>query len=211
MTTNIIPSQKGEQLSFFQLFSEKGWKIEIPIIQRDYAQGRESATSIRNALIDVLYRHISENENIDLDFVYGGLTGEHNDTLILLDGQQRITTLFLLHWYLANKENRAKEFQDFMLSGNDSHFTYATRASAREFCNAIVRCELDFSRLISTNDEVRLSTILRDMPWYFESWENDPTIRAMLTMVDAIDEKFMHAQGLFDRLINNCTFPKVIC
>ena len=30
----------GEPLSFFQLFAEKKLRIEVPIIQRDYAQGR---------------------------------------------------------------------------------------------------------------------------------------------------------------------------
>ena len=34
--------ESGERLSFFRLFSEKGYHVEIPIIQRDYAQGRET-------------------------------------------------------------------------------------------------------------------------------------------------------------------------
>lgn len=202
MSTNETTSNKGEQLSFYQLFSEKNWKIEIPIIQRDYAQGRESAKSIRNALVGVLHKIITRNENMDLDFVYGGLTGRNNDFLIPLDGQQRLTTLFLLHWYLATKENKTKEFQDFMLYVEDSNFTYATRASAREFCNALVKCEIDFNTLLEADGGDRLSKTLKDKPWYFESWDNDPTIKAMLNMLDTIDENFKNTQDLFDRLLN---------
>lgn len=36
-TTN---EYKGERLSFFKLFAQKNYKLVIPIIQRDYAQGR---------------------------------------------------------------------------------------------------------------------------------------------------------------------------
>lgn len=31
---------RGERLSFFKIFSQKNFKLVIPIIQRDYAQGR---------------------------------------------------------------------------------------------------------------------------------------------------------------------------
>ena len=205
MPTNEVESNKGEQLSFYQLFSEKNWKIEIPIIQRDYAQGRKSAKSVRNALISVLHKHITENKNIDLDFVYGGLSGKDNNFLTPLDGQQRLTTLFLLHWYLANKENKTKEFQGFMLaenSDNKSKFSYATRASAGEFCTALVKCEIDFETLLITEGGGRLSKTLRDKPWYFESWNNDPTVKAMLTMLDAIDDNFKNTQDLFGRLLS---------
>lgn len=37
----------GERFSFFQLLTEKKLRIEIPIIQRDYAQGRASELDVR--------------------------------------------------------------------------------------------------------------------------------------------------------------------
>ena len=78
--------------------------IEIPIIQRDYAQGRLSkdVSRIRKQFINSLYNAITgKSEPIKLDFVYGNVT---NSILIPLDGQQRLTTLFLLHWYIAKHE-----------------------------------------------------------------------------------------------------------
>lgn len=77
--------------------------IEIPIIQRDYAQGRTSkeVTRIRIRFLTSLYEALTNNSPIKLDFVYGEIKEKK---LIPLDGQQRLTTLFLLHWYIARHE-----------------------------------------------------------------------------------------------------------
>ena len=76
--------------------------VIIPIIQRDYAQGRKSAETIRNRFLQVLYEAIAEGRKTTLDFIYGNV---ENGKLIPLDGQQRLTTLFLLHYYIARHEN----------------------------------------------------------------------------------------------------------
>lgn len=48
-----IDSRSGERLSFYQLFEQKYMQVEIPIIQRDYAQGRTEVSEIR----DTFYKH----------------------------------------------------------------------------------------------------------------------------------------------------------
>src|SRR4051812_4626528 len=79
-------------------------RVEIPLFQRDYAQGREGdqVLRIRNDFLDVLRSAVvaAVPDSIGLDFVYGGIDG---GTLRPLDGQQRLTTLFLLHWYTASR------------------------------------------------------------------------------------------------------------
>ena len=92
-------------------------KIEVPIIQRDYAQGRETPDVIRlrKKLIDeFLINALVENQKIELDFVYGSILIEKKDEdkkkiFIPLDGQQRLTTLYLLHFFVALKEKRIGE------------------------------------------------------------------------------------------------------
>ena len=79
------------------------YHIVIPTIQRDYAQGRKNdpkITQIRKAFLQALVQSLTEHHELELDFVYGSL---NQKTLELLDGQQRLTTLFLLHCYLVNK------------------------------------------------------------------------------------------------------------
>ena len=113
--------------------------IDIPIIQRDYAQGRENdeVTRIRSRFLDTLRRALMEDSPITLDFVYG----EINDDgyLIPLDGQQRLTTLFLLHWYVSKHEGISPEKCSFL-----DRFSYDTRYSAREFCKKLAQFTPEF-------------------------------------------------------------------
>ena len=67
--------------TFKDIFSDGRWLI-IPRIQRDYAQGRESAsaTEIRNNFIKALHKALVSGKGINLDFIYGSIEnlGEHN-------------------------------------------------------------------------------------------------------------------------------------
>lgn len=205
----------GERLSFFQLIETKQFQVEVPIIQRDYAQGRVEENEVRDGFIDALKNYLDENiANRDLDFVYGSLK---NNKFIPLDGQQRLTTLFLLHWYIAISENRFKELQGWLLEelneeSNISKFSYKTRTSSELFCNLLLNTEIDLANLLpSDSDHKRkdlmnsLSNTLRDKGRFFSAWENDPTIKSMLNMLDTIHNKFKDATiaNYYDRLVND--------
>ena len=84
-------------------------RIKIPIIQRDYVQGRkndEKAREIVEKFLDDLFNRIDKGEKFHLDFIYGYQDG---DWFIPIDGQQRLTTLYLLHYYFSKKENKIME------------------------------------------------------------------------------------------------------
>lgn len=166
-------------------------KIEIPIIQRDYAQGRtnEEVNRIRERFLDALFQAIIGNRNITLDFVYGDVCKD--GVLTPLDGQQRLTTLFLLHWYIAKKEDIEPAEYNFL-----NNFSYATRFSSRDFCQELVKYSPDFA-----HDE--LSVAIKDQAWYPYEWKNDPTIQSMLVMINAIHKKFSNQAGLWQSLVAN--------
>ena len=79
--------------------------IEIPLFQRDYAQGRQSeqARQVRERFIADLCAALQEGgKALHLDFVFGDVVdaergGRKVPTLYPLDGQQRLTPLLLLH------------------------------------------------------------------------------------------------------------------
>lgn len=181
--------------TFWNLINELS--IEIPIIQRDFAQGRQSekVNEIRKGFVNSLYNAIEQNQSIDFDFVYGS---KQNETLIPLDGQQRLTTLFLLHWYLATKDGQIDEAKEALMK-----FSYETRASAKEFCSGLVKNLID----IPANDDESLSKVITNGWWFFLSWKKDPTVQSMLVMLDAIDNKFRDTTGFFDKLISKTTPP----
>lgn len=161
-------------------------KIVIPIIQRDYAQGREGTKieRVRNRFLDSLHNAIIEKP-ITLDFVYGDI--DENGVMTPLDGQQRLTTLFLLHWYAANKDNVAEDKYDFL-----NNFSYETRYSARDFCESLIEFKPTFSK--SLRDEII------DQAWFPLDWKKDPTISSMLTMINAIDAKFSDVENMWEKL-----------
>lgn len=205
MSTNEINTLSGERVSFYKLFSEKGYNIEIPIIQRDYAQGRKSTEEVREMFLDALSEYLDENiPNRDLDFVYGSLKTNGNTNFIPLDGQQRLTTLFLLHWYLANLSGNIDLLRSKMSLNSKSKFKYETRTSSSEFCDALINSEVDLNNLLPPDKDKKnsLSKTIKNFGWYFLSWKFDPTIQSMLTMLDAIHTKFANKPEFFERLID---------
>ncbi len=178
----------GKTLNFFELLQEH--VVQIPIIQRDYAQGRDGEKEIRDNFLNALHDCIADNNPIKLDFVYGSIV---DGKFQPLDGQQRLTTLFLLHWYAATKESLVSDDKTL---NTLIKFTYETRISSREFCADLVKESIS----IGSQDQV-ISDLIVDSNWFFLSWKSDPTIDAMLRSIDAIHEKFYSVNGLWNKLM----------
>ncbi|MFO0627184.1 MAG: DUF262 domain-containing protein [Polyangiales bacterium] len=165
--------------SFAQMFSTAGpegiARVVIPMFQRDYAQGRDDAATrrVRDDFLDALHAAVTGGAPLSLDFVYGSVAGE---TLTPLDGQQRLTTLFLLHAYLAS---RAGVDARSLLS----RFRYETRVSARAFGEALAQRGIP-------DGCTSVREAICDQPWFLSSWAHDPTVRAMLVTLEAIHDRF---------------------
>ncbi|MDR2457212.1 MAG: DUF262 domain-containing protein [Clostridiales Family XIII bacterium] len=189
------------ELSFYQLITTN--HIRIPIIQRDYAQGRENikVTSIRDNFLDAIFQACSEKKPLHLDFIFGEIEGP---IFLPFDGQQRLTTLYLLHWYAATREN--------LLSKNDNEirnylrkFCYEVRDDTRIFGKSLVDSDIHkehpWSKNIDTKpDNNAISEYIKAEPWFRYEWRLDPTISGMLTMLDSIHSRFYSLKGLWDIL-----------
>lgn len=170
------------------------YKISIPIIQRDYAQGREEEFEKREKFLNAILKHLNNEEKLHLDFIYGRVK---DNTFNPIDGQQRLTTLFLLHWYFALKE---KEIVSNEEKSKLSQFVYDTRISSREFCHSLIKEDIELP--ITTYDS--FINVIKNKPWYREKWDTDPTIKAMLVMIQDIHNKFytINSSSVFTQLIN---------
>ena len=185
--------------TFYQLIKSHG-RIEIPVIQRDYAQGRADQRIVRDDFLKALNDALCLPEGapglpLDLDFVYGSVV---NGSFQPLDGQQRLTTLFLMHWYLAWADGRIEDFRAHLIENGRSRFSYQVRPGSRDFFNALASYEPD---TLATNCQ-DLVFMITDQPWYFRNWRLDPTIRSTLSMLDRMHDLFRHTSGLYARLIN---------
>ena len=230
--------------TFWNLLNSKG--IVIPIIQRDYAQGRsgEKYQHIREnflkqigKVIDVLPMDEGEEASNSMDFIYGmedmnPINGKNS--IYPIDGQQRLTALWLIHWYVAFKakktdlsqftEAEKKRINDPSDKLDDlspekkeivetikklKKFSYETRTSSRELCQKL--CDLKGAEKQS---ETGIVQFIKNQTWFLSVWEQDPTIKAMLNMLegekdgmkDGIEKLFAKCDdyiGCWDRLTCN--------
>lgn len=201
----------GERMSFLQLIDE--CSIVIPIIQRDYAQGRtdEHATEVRKNFVRNLISYIrDENKSShDLDFIFGTVstTSLGNKEFIPLDGQQRLTTLFLFHLYIAGCSGHFDDFINRMTVAEHTQiykFAYKTRNSSTLFCERLLSKfktsdgketkETDIFEQFA-NSTLCFSEIIQDQGWFYKVWLEDPTIAGMLVTLDEINKQFAELDG----------------
>ena len=196
----------GERISLVELLKDNS--IIIPLLQRDYVQGRANEYEVRIEFLTALLRYLRDSKPFrDLDFIYGFL--DDKNILFPLDGQQRLTTLMLLHWYLANKEKQFDVYKSLCLveNGEDlkTKFSYQNRISSKEFCQKlfILNIDLDKLKIADKNKNNSLSKTIKNYHWYAPTWNFDPTVKNMLIMLDAIHNLFKSEDDYFNSLINS--------
>ena len=148
-------------------------KIEIPIIQRDYAQGRKKEGKVRGRFVEFLIQAFVTQTPVELDFVYGNVRKEDGKSAFIpVDGQQRLTTLWLLHWFLAVKEGRLGEIVSWM-----QKFSYETRPSSHSFCERLL------SESFPSEELKDIKEYIINQKWFDNEWLNDGTVSGMLQML----------------------------
>lgn len=188
-------------MTFLELLSRYG-KIEIPRIQRNYAQGRENESIVRNSFLNDLVTVLnSDDADICLDFIYGSVLNYEDikkvekKKFIPVDGQQRLTTLYLLYWYVNNcfAEEKNKKINKEL-----KKFTYEIRDSSKSFCKNLI--EKGLNKITNKN---KISEKIKTQVWYLLDWNMDPTIKAMLIMLDEIEQRLNDSKIKRENIINN--------
>lgn len=177
MCTNTYTAK---ETSFWKFIREN--EIEIPIIQRDYAQGRVGEENLRKNFLSDLKKALNnekpyDNKVMKLDFVYGSIESQKMNPL---DGQQRLTTLWLLHWYIALMADKL----DKGACENLKKFSYETRITSREFCKELCKPNnfKDFYNY-KPKESRRIVSYIKSRTWFYSAWNQDPTIQSMLRML----------------------------
>ncbi|WCM42540.1 DUF262 domain-containing protein [Flavobacterium sp. CBA20B-1] len=197
--------ENGVRISLSQLLEDN--TICVPKIQRDYVQGRVDENEVRTEFLQALLSYLEDGKPFrDLDFVYGFLN--QNNVLYPLDGQQRLTTLMLLHWFLANKEGKFEQYKSLFLIEDKEQlhtkFTYENRLSSKEFYNELFTKALEFNNLLKSEEGKinSLSKSVKNLSWYAPAWDWDPTVQNTLLMLDAMLDVFDCSQEYFDKLVD---------
>lgn len=163
--------------------------IYIPKIQRDYAQGRESEAGVRKEFLDDLFRALEEDSQLELSFIFGSkqpLGTKDRLGFEILDGQQRLTTLFLLQWYIGMRELKPEDRMPAL-----EKFTYETRDTSSDFINRLTHVD----KTLVLSGSRHPSEIIKERKWFTDEYLCDPTATAMLGMLDAIHDKYCEFQN----------------
>lgn len=162
--------------------------VEIPIIQRDYAQGRKNAKEIRNDFLRDIFVHLNNNQPMKLSFVYGTTSG---GMYVPYDGQQRLTLVYLLTLFLASYCEDWDEVKRL------SRFNYYTRDQATAFCKFLTGFDTEFEddkknvfQRIDIKDKSIQKGIENDSSFY-GSWIYEPTVNSMIVVLQSIQDEFM--------------------
>jgi len=183
----------GNEYCLHELFGDDT-KIIIPDLQRDYCWGdnayinssdkkpRELVTDFIKNIVEMFEEN--NTKKVTLGLIYG-YEQPHNHIQIC-DGQQRLTTLFLLLGYI-NKRAKGK-FNKFIISEkemNDDyepHLQYAIRESTLYFLSDLSRRV--FIECTTSIEEISTSN------WYFNEYDQDASIQSMIAALTTINQYF---------------------
>jgi len=216
---NKINFITGETYTLAEFFSGNR-RIIIPDLQRDYCWGDKIHTSERKELVSgylitLIQQYEKKNhevEKLNLGLIYGYEVPANH--IQLCDGQQRITTLFLLLGFL-NKKSKKNVFQTYLMSDyelsddKEPYLQYSIRETSLYFlsdlvCHFFLQDPSDKERVDNVND-------IESCSWFFNEYRTDPSISSMIKALNIIDNTLKNRNSDWciqfgDFLINRLTF-----
>ncbi|MCI1720921.1 MAG: DUF262 domain-containing protein [Bacteroidales bacterium] len=210
---NKINLKTGETYTLSYLFSGDK-KVIIPDLQRDYCWGDDASTEKGELVTDfvnnLIEQYDSDSQNtqgtLNLGLFYGYEVPTNH--IQLCDGQQRLTTLYLLLGMLNKKMNNKLCYNliyDFENKQDDKgpYLNYYIRETSHYFMSDLV---LKF--FIGNKDTVES---IKDCDWYFSDYNLDPSIKSMLRALSIIESLLKNKNETWccsfgKWLLNNVTF-----
>ena len=207
--------------SVFKFMSR--YKICIPIIQREYIQGcdEQSIINITNEMIADILAALKYNHMINLNIIYGY---SENNVFYPIDGQQRLTLLYIIIYYCALMGDR---FADFISKIND--FSYETKDSSKKFFETILKKAEDIRKILKKTREI--STIKKNKKnnknseseegiiekikynlWFQVDWNNDVTINSVLSVLERLYDRISEEEAIdYYKKISDTDNPCIVC
>lgn len=161
-------------------------ELIIPEIQRDYVWG-DNELVIKRFINNI--KNMKDNEELDIGFFYSYKIYENFNALI--DGQQRITTLILLSWYVGVDNTKLNNFK------------FKVRENSNNFLEKLLEQK---SAEIPAIDGKKISDKIKNSIWYKRIQDNDPTVKSILNALDVIDKELDNEKENIKNKIDNIKF-----
>lgn len=158
--------------------------VVIPDIQRDYCWGSDAPSDKVSGFVKALIDLFSEGRQAQIGIIYGYSGSETPGCIHVIDGQQRLTTLYLLVGMLYRRTRRLDLrrmlMSDYELTDDrEPQMVYQVRDEALYFMSDLVS---EF--FINSNG--RLSMI-KSASWYHNVYESDPSVQSFISAIRSID------------------------
>ena len=191
---------KAGKYSIKELFTNRYVdQIVIPEIQRDYVWSGKEVIGLLNSItedylcfkkgFEIVDQSITDNEikkafeqfykkqvySCNIGFIYAYNDPEYSGKYFLIDGQQRLTTIYLLLLVLASEnENFRDKFEKIYMLSNSPVIDYRVREASHRFLQEVV-----------TNYKER-GFVIENQSWYYNEFKNDKTISSIVSNIKTI-------------------------
>lgn len=178
----------GNTYTLRQLLGES-ISIVIPDMQRDYCWGEDGSNGKVLPFMISLIKLYREKGKNSLGLLYGYENPKGSSHIHIIDGQQRLTTLYLLVGMLYRRTSRVDLrrmlISDYELTDDrEPKLLYEARIEAMYFLSELVTN-------FFLNREGRLSQ-LENSSWYCSTYSTDPTVQNFIRAIRKIDEAIEH-------------------
>lgn len=192
-------------------------KIIVPEIQRDYVWGSHQVKGLFRSILSDYKKYLNAQSPVTLEdepeiaedffnfykrrkyvsnigFIYAYNDSEFAGKYFLIDGQQRITTIYILLLLLANRNKEIREqFKRTFLFDAVNKLDYKVREAAHEFL-------FNFTTYL-----VKGNTNIADQIWLYEEYKNDQTITSILNNTKLLQEELSSVD------LNETDFYNYLC
>ena len=153
---------KNDNYTILEMFEFRDLdQLVIPEIQRDYVWGKNEVCDLLESIKDGFE---SENGDIPyLGFIYAYNDRDYVYKYFLIDGQQRMTTVYLI--LLACYQLLNKEIPDYLFDNGKLKLDYKVRQATHDFLTDFVKHCQNYPDTNNINFE--------DQVWFHKDYEND--------------------------------------
>jgi hypothetical protein len=207
-------------------------QIVIPEIQRDYVWKKEQVEGLLSSLVSDYRKFESEEINVSADneeikklfinyykkqqfasnigFIYAYNDAEYKGKYFLIDGQQRVTTVYLLLLNLFIATRQKQDFENKYFKDNHLKIDFKVRESSHDFFKNFIRFCLDNDFEAAVDFKVEFVEKLISQYWYFDEYKNDKTIKSIINNYVVING-FIRSQDLNSKEFLNYILDYVDC
>lgn len=213
---------KAGKYNIKELFSNKNIEaVVVPEIQRDYVWGTEQVEGLLRSIFEdySIFEKTNEQVNItikedkslektlteyyktikyntSIGFIYAYSDFEYPDKYFLIDGQQRLTTIYLLLVVIASEdEDFRNKFSKLYFKNGKSFIEYRVREASLLFLNQSIAHAIE-----------KKDTKLEEQYWYYSFYKNDKTIQSIIKNLKTIKDflsKNVHSISSFKEYVLN--------